>query len=135
MSEVVYKIEPEVSDGNLNALFTLAWENRSEREFGPELRRSLTYICAFDDSDLVGFVNVAWDGGVHGFILDTTVHPEYQRVGIGTELMRGAARTAAERGIEWLHVDFEPHLLPFYRTCGYRKTEAGLLNLAGGEVD
>jgi len=135
MSGVVYRIEPEVSDGSLNALFTLAWENRSEGEFGPILRRSLTYICAFDGSDLIAFVNVAWDGGIHGFILDTTVHPDYQRRGIGTELMRQAATTAAERGIEWLHADFEPHLLPFYRACGYRNTEAGLLNLSRREVD
>jgi ribosomal protein S18 acetylase RimI-like enzyme len=122
-------MEPELSDRDLNQLFASAWENHTERKFGPLLARSLTYVGAFDGSRLVGFVNVAWDGGVHGFILDTTVHRGYQRRGIGTEMMKRAARMAAERGIEWLHVDYEPHLDAFYRGCGYEKTEAGLLNL------
>lgn len=129
MSKIEYKTEPAVSDRSLNELFASAWQNHANREFGPVLAQSLTYICAFDGQDLIGFVNVAWDGGIHGFILDTTVHPDYQRKGIGTKLMRYAAKIAAKRGIEWLHVDYEPHLHTFYRRCGYRRTEAGLLHL------
>ena len=129
MGRVAYKISPKVSDRLLNELFCEAWKNHESRTFDPVLSHSLTYICAFDEDRLVGFVNVAWDGGIHGFILDTTVHGKYQRQGIGTELMKQAAIVAAERGVEWLHVDYEPHLEKFYRECGYRRTEAGLLNL------
>jgi hypothetical protein len=32
--------------------------------------------------------------------------------------------------VQWLHVDYEPHLAPFYRALGFRHTEAGLLRLA-----
>ncbi|MFC1736749.1 GNAT family N-acetyltransferase [Candidatus Hydrogenedentota bacterium] len=129
MDEIEYRIEPELSGRDLNRLFASAWENHTEREFGPVLEQSLTYVGAFDGFRLVGFVNVAWDGGIHGFILDTTVHRGFQRRGIGTEMMKRAAKIAAARGIEWLHVDYEPHLHTFYRKCGYGKTEAGLLNL------
>jgi ribosomal protein S18 acetylase RimI-like enzyme len=129
MNKIEYKIRPEVTDKSLNRLFANAWENHVNREFGSILSKSLTYICAYDGSLLIGFVNVAWDGGLHGFILDTTVHKDYQRRGIGTELMRLAAEISKECGIEWLHVDYEPSLDKFYRGCGYRKTEAGLLNL------
>jgi GNAT superfamily N-acetyltransferase len=65
--------------------------------------------------------------------LDTTVHREYQRRGIGTELIRQATNVAAERGLEWLHVDWEARLRPFYSGCGFRQTEAGLLKLRNGE--
>jgi ribosomal protein S18 acetylase RimI-like enzyme len=129
MNEIRYTVEPNMSDEALNALFVNAWENHETRQFGPVLRHSLTYICAFDGARLVGFVNVAWDGGMHGFILDTTVHRDYQRSGIGTELLRHAARVSAQRGIAWLHVDFAPYLEPFYRGAGYRRTAAGLLHL------
>lgn len=129
MSEIEYRIEPEVPDEEINGLFASAWENHTERRFGPVLSRSLTYVCAFDGPRLVGFLNVAWDGGAHGFILDTTVHPEYQRRGIGTGMMNLAAGIASDRGLEWLHVDYEPQLEPFYRRCGYGRTEAGLLSL------
>ncbi|MFJ6658828.1 hypothetical protein ACIQNG_21125 [Streptomyces sp. NPDC091377] len=37
-------------------------------------RHSLGWVCARGgDGTLVGFVNVAWDGGVHAFVLDTVV--------------------------------------------------------------
>jgi hypothetical protein len=35
---------------------------------------------------------------------------------------------------EWLHVDFEERLAPFYfDPCGFRPTAAGLINLRGPE--
>ena len=131
MQEITYAIKPDISDERLNELFFSAWEHHQKNSFANVLAHSLAYVCAFDKERLVGFVNIAWDGGGHGFILDTTVHSGYQRRGIGTELMRQAAAAASKRGIEWLHVDFEPHLEGFYRGCGYKKTEAGLLNLIG----
>ena len=93
------------------------------------MKRSLVYICAYGGWSLVGFVNVAWDGGVHGFILDTTVHPEMRRRGIGSRLVKQVASEARIRNVEWLHVDFEPHLRRFYDGCGFRPAEAGLLHL------
>lgn len=110
-------------------LWTLAWG-----EAGPtnlkRLDHSLTWVCAYDGLQLIGFVNVAWDGGVHAFLLDTTVHPEFQRRGLGRELVRRAAEVAREQGMDWLHVDFEPHLLSFYRACGFGPTETGLMRLS-----
>lgn len=93
------------------------------------LGRSLCFVCAYAGNELVGFVNVAWDGGVHASLFDTTVHPAHRRRGIGAALVRRAAEEARLRGAEWLHVDFEPHLVGFYRACGFRHTEAGLLDL------
>ena len=114
MDEIEYRIESELSDRDLNSLFASAWANHTERKFGALLERSLTYVCAFAGSRLVGFVNVAWDGGIYGFILDTIVHRDFQRRGIGTEMMKRAAKIAAERGIERLHVDYEHHVHAFY---------------------
>jgi GNAT superfamily N-acetyltransferase len=78
---------------------------------------------------LIGFVNVAWDGGVHAFLLDPMVHPDFRRRGIATELVRRVTEAARERGAAWLHVDFEPHLEAFYSGCGFAPTRAGLLRL------
>lgn len=95
----------------------------------PVLERSLTWITAHDGAALMGFVNVAWDGGVHAFLLDTSVHPDWQRRGIGTQLVRRAAEAARTGALEWLHVDFGPHLTDFYAGCGFQTTSAGLLRL------
>lgn len=82
------------------------------------------------DGTLIGFANVAWDGGDHAFLLDPKVDPAFQRGGVGTELVRRAAKGAADAGCTWLHVDFEPHLRGFYfDSCGFRPTDAGLIAL------
>lgn len=94
-------------------------------------RHSLGWVTARDpDGRLVGVVNVAWDGGGHAFILDTLVAVDRRREGIGTELVAMAERQAREAGCEWLHVDFEPHLSPFYlEGCGFRRAPAGVIAL------
>src|SRR5215470_10707146 len=69
-------------------------------------RHSLGWVCARRSGELVGFVNVAWDGGAHAFILDTVVAAGARRCGIGTRLIAAAAGHARDAGCEWLHVDF-----------------------------
>ena len=129
MSEIVIRISPAVTNNALNDLFATAWDNHVSSDFEPILSRSLLYVCAYADEGLVGYVNVAWDGGIHGFILDTTVHADYQRQGIGRKVVEAAIAASRAKGIEWLHVDYEPHLDTFYKDCGFRHTAAGLLNL------
>ncbi|EFE74136.1 putative acetyltransferase [Streptomyces sp. HCCB10043] len=93
-------------------------------------RHSLGWVCARDDGDLVGFVNVAWDGGVHAFILDTVVAGSRRRSEIGAALIAEATRQAREAGCEWLHADFEDNLRSFYfDACGFKPTTAGLIAL------
>lgn len=124
-----YEINPDVGNDALNALFADAWPNHTPRDFSPVLSQSLGYVCATVDGVLVGFVNVAWDGDKHAFLLDPTVRSDFQRQGIGTRLVRHAADLAKAKGVEWLHVDYEPRLAEFYTKAGFGTTEAGLMNL------
>jgi GNAT superfamily N-acetyltransferase len=125
-----FRISPPVTNEALNALFDLAWPNNVWSDFEPVLSRSLAYICAYHEDQPIGFVNLAWDGGIHAFLLDTTVHPDFQRRGIGRALVARAAQAARERRMAWLHVDYEPHLESFYRGCGFEPTQAGLMRLS-----
>ncbi|MBB4571699.1 GNAT family N-acetyltransferase [Rhizobium leucaenae] len=128
---IEFSIDPYPENGALNALWATAWNEAAARDFSVILSRSLAHIGAFDGVRLVGFVNVASDGGIHAFILDTCVAPEFRRQGIATRLVEMATNVARKRGAEWLHVDFQPHLTGFYRSLGFTATEAGLLRLRG----
>ena len=91
---------------------------------------SLGWVCAREERELVGFVNVPWDGGVHAFILDTIVTQKARSRGIGRRLVAIAVAEARAAGCEWLHVDFEDHLRAFYfDACGFTATTAGLIAL------
>jgi GNAT superfamily N-acetyltransferase len=93
--------------------------------------QSLGWVTARStDGVLVAFVNVAWDGADHAFLIDTKTRGDWQHRGVGTEVVRRAVLHAKAAGCEWLHVDFEPDLAPFYfDACGFRSTDAGLINL------
>ena len=126
---IEYRINPNVSSQALNELFASAWDGHVRKDFAAQLERSLFSICAFSGPRLVGFVKVISDAGVHAFLLDTTVHKEFQHQGIGRELVTRAIQESRARGCDWLHVDFEDHLENFYQSCGFKPTLAGLVKL------
>ena len=127
--EYVFKVCSAPKNEELNALFASAWTSHKQLDMLPLLNRALVYVCAYDEGKLVGFAKVVSDGGIHGFLLDPTVAPEKQRQGIGRQLVEMCAQEAKRRGVEWLHVDFEPRLAEFYAKCGFADTRAGLRNL------
>lgn len=94
-------------------------------------RHSLGWVTARDaDGSLVGFVNVVWDGLVHAWIQDVSVHPSKHRQGIGQRVVAEAVARSRAAGCEWLHVDFDDELRDFYfGACGFRPTNAGLIAL------
>jgi len=115
---VVLKVRFPVDDAALSLFHQLAFSpDRPDTEavirpWADRLdRHSLTWIGAFSEGQLVGFVHAVWDGGTHAFILDTAVHPDFQRLGIGRDLVRAVTDEAFKAGCDWVHVDYEPQLL------------------------
>jgi GNAT superfamily N-acetyltransferase len=127
---LVYRVSPPLENVTLNALFFSAWPKHIQQDFGPMLRHSLAWVVALESDALLGFVNLAWDGGKHAFFLDTTGHPHWQRRGVGMALVRHALVVAKDRGLHWMHVDCESSLEPFYRACGFGETTAGLVRFS-----
>jgi len=120
-----------VSDGELVEL-TRSHGGTAEVGWWDRIRQhSLGWVTARTESgQLVGFVNVAWDGGDHAFLIDTKTRPSHQRRGLGTAVVSRAVAEARAAGCEWLFVDFGPALTTFYlQACGFRPTPAGLIHL------
>lgn len=47
MSEITFLQNPEVTNDQLNFLFSNAWSNHSYTDFSPNLHHCLLYICVF----------------------------------------------------------------------------------------
>ncbi len=130
--QVVYTWRGEFTNAEINGLHAEAFDHRIiDDDWREQLsRHSLGWVVARRDGELVGFVNVAWDGGVHAFVLDTMVDERFGRQGVGRQLVAAATDRARAAGCEWLHVDFEDHLRPFYfGACAFEPTNAGLIAL------
>ena len=130
---IEYEWRGPVESREVEALHAEAFHHEVVEDFDWKsqlLRHSLGWVCARDGEELMGFVNVAWDGAGHAFVLDTMVSGRVGRRGVGTELVAIAVRHARAAGCEWLHVDFEDHLTSFYfDACGFAPTNAGLISL------
>ena len=130
--EPAYAWRGEFENAEVNALHAEAFDHAVlADDWKAQVREhSLGWVCARDGGELVGFVNVPWDGGTHAFILDTMVSKRVERHGVGTQLVGVAVAEARAAGCEWLHVDFEDHLRAFYfDACGFTPTNAGLIAL------
>jgi GNAT superfamily N-acetyltransferase len=131
----IYEWRGLFTNQEVNALHAQAFNTRlySDAEWNwVQLVRqhSLGWVVARQDQQLVGFVNVVWDGLVHAWLQDTMVAATVRGQGIGTKLVAQARDGAKAAGCEYLHVDFDDHLRPFYvDACGFAPTSAGLLSL------
>ncbi|CAL9610953.1 GNAT family N-acetyltransferase [Streptomyces sp. enrichment culture] len=129
---ITYEWRGDIDNAALNALHAEGFGHPAGVTDWRErlLRHSLGWVCAREDGTLIGFVNVAWDGGAHAFLLDTVVARHRRGSGVGAALVATAAEGARAARCAWLHVDFEEHLTGFYLdACGFRSTAAGLIAL------
>jgi predicted N-acetyltransferase YhbS len=113
----------------LNTLFHQAWPHHETTDFTKLASASLFHFIAFADERAIGFVRVIGCGNLRGFLLGPTVHPDYQRQGVGTALLNESADAAKARGVETLHVEFAPGHRRFYAQAGFRHTAAGIRKL------
>ena len=135
---IIYEWRGAFINEEVNALHAEAFEKRvfTADEWnwrGLTERHSLGWVVArHSGGGLAGFVNVIWDGLVHAWLQDTMVATEHRHASVGTMLVSHAQTGAREAGCEWLHVDFDDDLKPFYfDTCGFRPTNGGLISLQG----
>ncbi len=129
---IAYEWRGEFENVEVNALHAEGFGHRVlDDEWKGQLdRHSLGWVCARDGEELVGFVNVPWDGATHAFIIDTLVAKRVRRQGIGARMIAIATAEARAAGCEWLHVDFDDDLRTFYLdACGFTPAAAGVLAL------
>ena len=88
---IVYRNDHGVDLDQLTVLFnSVGWERRTaDRERLAQLVRGSMYVVsAWDDDRLVGFARAISDGASNAYISTVAVLPEYQKRGIGREIIQ-----------------------------------------------
>jgi ribosomal protein S18 acetylase RimI-like enzyme len=65
----------------------VGWGTCQEDVIDKALPNTLYGVCAYQADELVGMARIIGDGGLVFYIQDVIVHPDYQRQGIGTQMM------------------------------------------------
>lgn len=90
---------------------SVGFRQRETRAIEIALAHSLFSVCAMMGSSVVGCGRVIGDGGLHYYVTDVIVRPQYQRRGIGTRIVALLAR--------------------FVESVPYRNTVAGVFPTSG----
>jgi ribosomal protein S18 acetylase RimI-like enzyme len=111
---ILYRDDHDIDLDQLTVLFNaVGWERRTaDRERLAQLLRGSRYVVSAWESDqLAGFARAISDGAANAYVSTVAVLPEYQKRGIGRELIR---RLLAGRD----HLQFVLHAndnaYPFY---------------------
>jgi ribosomal protein S18 acetylase RimI-like enzyme len=88
---LVYRDDHDIDLDQLTILFNaVGWERRTaDRERLAQLvRGSMFVVSAWEGDRLVGFARAISDGATNAYISTVAVLPEYQKRGIGREIIR-----------------------------------------------
>ena len=97
---------------------SIGW-NRMENEYKNPLLTSYYHIAVYEKEVLIGYIDCVSNGVTDAYIQDLMVHPDYQRRGIGTELMTIMINYLKQKHIYMISVLFEESLKPFYEKFGF----------------
>ncbi len=84
---------------------------------------SLLSLGAYDNDKLVGVIRIVGDGASVVLIQDILVFPEYQRRGIGTQLLREVMDRYSSVYQMELMTDNTPKTVSFYQSVGFVKAD------------
>ena len=116
---MIYICNETVSVNDLADLRESVGWNRMEKEYNNPLLTSYYHIAVYEKEALIGYIDCVSNGVTDAYIQDLMVHPDYQRRGIGTELMTIMINYLKQKHIYMISVVFEEKLKPFYEKFGF----------------
>lgn len=111
---------------------SVGW-NRMEHDLADARLHNAFHLCCFDGECLVGYVAVVSNGVTDAYIQDLMVHPDYQRQGIGRELMQHTLARLRRDGNYMVSVIYgDAELQRYYENFGFTTMLCGQIELRPG---
>lgn len=97
----------------------IGWGRRDEDY--PALFERCNFWAGIRDENniLIAFGYICGMGLEHGYMEDIIVHPQYQRRGLGVELVKELLRESERFGLRIVTVSYEKNKTNFYKACNF----------------
>lgn len=128
-----YEFDAPVSAAALADLREAVGWNRMERDLSDPRLHNAFHLCAFDGEQLVGYVAVVSNGVTDAYIQDLIVRPDYQRHGVGHQLMQQTLARLRADGVYMVSIIYgEAELQTYYEDFGFTTMLCGQMELRPG---
>ncbi len=134
-SDIIISQDSGITDKEIEELRSSVGWDATTGPFSKIKDRLYTYFTARKNGRLIGFIDVLSDGIADAYLQDLVVKPEYQKKGIGSELMKRAIRYLQKRNIKCIQVTFNPELEGFFKQFPFYIFRAGIIDRDTMNVD
>ena len=105
---------------------SVGW-NRMENCYQNTRITSYFHIAVYDGNLLIGFIDCISNAVTDAYIQDLIVHPDYQKKGIGTQLMNRMISHLRKQNVYMISVIYDAQLSSFYQRFGFTQMLSGQL--------
>lgn len=120
--EILYKNEKPDKNAFFKLYETTGWNLKfgfDEEELAVAVGNSYFLVCAYNESQLIGFGRLISDGIYQTFIGDMIVHPDFQHNGIGSHILSLLLEKCRADGLKWIQLTSAKGKSGFYKKFGF----------------
>lgn len=124
MNQFIYKTSIPKQKAFYELFTTTNWNEQYQldpEELYQALKNSWYLVSAYENEKLVGFGRIICDGIVHALILDLIVHPDYQNLGIGGQVLNKLITKCQQHEIKDIQLFCAKGYTSFYEKHGFNK--------------
>ena len=108
---------------------SVGW-NRMEQDLADSRLHNAFQLACFDENLLAGYAAVISNGVTDAYIQDLMVHPDYQKQGVGRQLMQQVLQRLRNEGIYMVSVIYGcAELQKYYEQLGFTTMLCGQMEL------
>ena len=119
---IAFKTDPPDPHEYFTLFETTGWNSEylaTAEELDRANRQSWFVVAAYDEGQLVGFGRVVSDTVLHAMIYDMIVRPDYQRIGLGSQVLSRLIDRCRAANIRDIQLFCAKGKEAFYRAHGF----------------
>lgn len=89
------------------------------KEMENSISNSWYSVCAYSNSELIGYGRVISDGALYGVICDMIVSPAYQNMGVGSAILTKLKQQCVSKGLRVMWLFSAAGKTAFYKRHGF----------------
>lgn len=123
---IIYKTNLPLIDRYFDLFETTGWNSEyclTKEELRISLSNTYYAVSAYEESKLVGFGRIISDGVIHAMIYEMIVDPDYQREGIGSNILNMLVDKCLENNIRDIQLFSSKGKQVFYERHGFTARE------------